>query len=61
MNGISYLTLFFPIVLVILIVLESCRSDNPAKILKRTLSNFGALSVVLLLGGALVYLINRFL
>jgi len=61
MNGISYLTLFFPIVLVILIVLESCRSDNPVKILKRTLSNFGALSVVLLLGGALVYLINRFL
>ena len=32
MNGISYLVLFFPIVLVILLVLEACRSDDPKKI-----------------------------
>ena len=35
MNGISYLVLFFPIVLVILLVLETCRSDDPKKIVKK--------------------------
>jgi hypothetical protein len=59
MNGISYLVLFFPIVLVILLVLETCRSDDPKKIVKRALSNFGVLTAVLVLGGAFVYVINR--
>jgi hypothetical protein len=59
MNGISYLFLFFPIVLVILLVLEACRSDEPAKILKRALANLGVLTAVLVLGGAFVYVINR--
>ena len=59
MNGLSYLVLFFPIVLVILLVLETCRSDDPKKIVKRALSNFGVLTAVLVLGGAFVYVINR--
>jgi hypothetical protein len=59
MNGISYLVLFFPIVLVILLVLETCRSDDPKKIVRRALSNFGVLTAVLVLGGAFVYVINR--
>jgi len=37
MSGISYLFLFFPIVLVILLVLEACRSEEPVKIVKRAL------------------------
>ena len=59
MNGISYLFLFFPIVLVILLVLEACRSDEPVKILRRALANLGVLTAVLVLGGAFVYVINR--
>jgi hypothetical protein len=59
MNGLSYLFLFFPIVLVILLVLEACRSDDPRKIAKRALANFGVLTAVLVLGGAFVYVINR--
>jgi hypothetical protein len=55
----SYLTLFFPIVLVILLVLEACRSDDPKKIAKRALGNFGVLTAVLILGGLFVYVINR--
>lgn len=59
MNGVSYLFLFFPIVLVILLVLEACRSDDPKKIAKRAFANFGVLTAVLVLGGAFVYVINR--
>lgn len=57
----SYLFLYIPIVLVILVVLETCRSDDPWKILKRSLSNFGILTGVLVVGSALIYLVNRFL
>ena len=61
MNGVSYLVLFFPICLVIMVVLETCRSDDPRKILKRSLSNFGLLSLVLVLGSIVVFFINRYL
>jgi heme A synthase len=57
--SLSYLVLFFPIVLVILLVLEACRSDDPRKIAKRALANFGVLTAVLVLGGAFVFVINR--
>jgi len=59
MSGISYLVLFFPIVLVILLVLETCRSDDPKKIIRRTLANLGVLTAVLVFGGLFVYVINR--
>ena len=61
MKGISYLFLYVPIVLVILTVLETCRSDDPREILKRAFANFGVLTAVLVGGGAVVFLINRFL
>jgi len=61
MKGLSYLFLYIPIVLVILTVLEICRSDDPVKILKRALANFGVLTAVLVGGGAVVFLINRYL
>jgi hypothetical protein len=61
MKGISYLFLYIPIVLVILTVLETCRSDDPGKILKRAFTNFGVLTAVLVGGGAVVFLINRYL
>jgi len=59
MSGLNYLFLFFPIVMVILLILEACRSDDPRKIAKRALANFGVLTAVLVLGGAFVYVINR--
>jgi len=59
MTGISYLFLYVPICLVIMLVLETCRSDNPRRILRRSFSNFGMLTLVLTVGGALVWVINR--
>jgi len=61
MKGLSYLFLYIPIVLVILTVLETCRSDEPKKIFKRAVANFGMLTAVLVGGGAVVFLINRYL
>jgi len=61
MKGLSYLFLYVPVVLVILLVLEACRSDDPKRILFRSLTNFGVLTGVLSAGGLVVYLVNRFL
>jgi hypothetical protein len=61
MKGLSYLFLYVPIVLAILLVLEACRTDDPKRILTRSLANFGVLTGVLSAGGFLVYLVNRFL
>ena len=61
MKDLSYLFLYVPIVLVILAVLETCRSDDPLKIVKRVMANFGVLTSVLVGGGAVVFLVNRFL
>ncbi len=57
----SYLILYVPICLVILLVLEACRTDDPRRILKRSFANLGTLTLVLLIGSALVFLINRYL
>lgn len=59
--GLHYLVLFFPICLVVLLVLETCRSDDPRKIVKRSLANLGMLTLVLGAGSLVVYLVNRFL
>ena len=58
---VSYLFLYIPICLVIMLVLEACRSDDPRRILRRSVSNFGMLTLVLSLGGAVVWAVNRFL
>jgi hypothetical protein len=57
----SYLILYVPITLVVLAVLEGCRSDDPAKIFKRCLSNFGVLTAALAMGSVVVYFVNRYL
>ena len=61
MSGVSYFFLFFPIALVILLVLEMCRSDDPKRIAKRTLANLGLLTAVLTVGSVVAFLMNRFL
>jgi len=57
----TYLLLYVPITLVVLAVLEACRSDEPAKIARRSLSNFGVLTLALAVGSVVVYFINRYL
>lgn len=61
MKGVSYLFLYVPICLTILLVLEGCRSDDARRILRRTVSNFLTLTFVLGAGGTLVYFVNRYL
>ncbi len=57
----SYLLLYVPICLVILVVIEACRSDDPVRILKRSFSNFGVLTLALAAGSTVIYFINRYL
>ncbi|MFN3486712.1 MAG: hypothetical protein ACK44W_14695 [Planctomycetota bacterium] len=61
MKGVSYLFLYVPICWVILLVLETCRSDDARRILRRTVSNFLTLTGVLAAGGTLIYFVNRYL
>lgn len=57
----SYLLFYLPITFVVLVVLETCKRDRPGEILKRSLTNLGLLTGLLALGGALVFLINKYL
>lgn len=60
-DHVSYLILYVPICLVIMLVLEGCRSDDFRRIVRRSVVNFGTLTAVLATGGLLVWLISRFL
>lgn len=57
----SYLAFYIPITIVVMLVLEACKRDEPVEIVKRALMNFAALTAVLALGGLLVILINKYL
>ena len=57
----GFLLLFFPISLVVLVVLETCRSDEPLAILKRSLANLGVLTGFLAVFGLLIFLLNNYL
>lgn len=61
MKTASYLLLYVPICLVVMLVLEACRSDDYPRVFKRALQNFATLSLVLVAGGALVWVVNKFL
>lgn len=61
MKTASYLFLYIPVCLVVMLVLEACRTDDYRRVFRRALQNFGTLSSVLVLGGALVWLVNRYL
>jgi len=58
---VSYLLFYVPITLVVMIVLETCKRDDPREIAKRSLASFGLLTGVLALGSVLVFLINKYL
>lgn len=57
----SYLLFYVPITMVVMLVLETCKRDEPAEIAKRALGNFAALTGVLFMGSLLVFLINKYL
>jgi heme A synthase len=57
----SYLLFYIPITLVVMLVLEACKRDDPKEIAKRASLNFGVLTVVLMIGGVLVFLVNKYL
>ncbi len=60
MRSVWEMLLYLPIILVILSVLETCRHDDPKKILRKTAINFGALTAVLLLGSVVVFFIHKY-
>ncbi len=57
----SYLLFYVPITLVVMLVLEACKRDEPKDIAKRAFANLGILSAVLVVGGVLVFLVNKYL
>lgn len=61
MKTASYLLLYIPICLVVMLVLEACRTDDYRRVFKRALQNFATLTAVLVVGGAIVWVVNKFL
>ena len=57
----SFYLLYIPICLVILVVMETCKQDDPVKIARRALINFSILTGVLLAGSVLIYSVQKFL
>ena len=57
----SNILLYIPVTLIILVVLEACKQDNPKAIARKTLINFSILTGVLLAGSAIVYGLQIFL
>ena len=56
----SYLILYAPITLLVLVVLETCRQDDPLKIARASARNFALLTLVLFLGSVAVFFVNRY-
>ncbi len=56
----SYLIFYVPITLVVMIVLEACKRDDPRQIAKRSLANFGVLTGVLALMSIVVFFVNKY-
>lgn len=56
----SHLLLYVPITVLVLAVIEACKSDDPKKIAKSALKNFAVLTLVLVVGGAIVFFVNKY-
>ena len=61
MKSASFLLLYIPICLVVMLVLEACRTDDVRRIARRSFQNFGMLTLVLLSGSVVVWVINKYL
>ena len=60
MKSASYLLLYIPVCLVVMLVLEACRTDDFRRLFKRAFQNFGMLSLVLVAGSLLVWVVNKY-
>jgi hypothetical protein len=60
MNSFWELILYVPVTLAALLVLEVCKSAGPRKAILRALKNFTALTLVLLVGSAAVFLFTKY-
>ncbi|NUN48601.1 MAG: hypothetical protein HUU15_07215 [Candidatus Brocadiae bacterium] len=54
----AYLLLYFPIALVTSFVLTAAKEDSPREIVRKGLKTFGLLSLAILGGGVLVYMVG---
>jgi hypothetical protein len=61
MKSASYLLLYIPVCLAVMLVLEACRTDDYRRVFKRAFQNLATLTLVLVLGGALVWVVNKYL
>ena len=61
MKSASYLLLYVPICLVVMLVLEACRSDDYRRVFRRAAQNCATLTLVLVLASALVWVVNKYL
>jgi len=56
----SYLVFYPPIVIVIMLVLEICKHDDPKKIVRRAFMNFAILTGALVGASTVVFFINKY-
>jgi hypothetical protein len=61
MTDLRALLLYVPICIVVLLVLEVCKTDDAKRAAKRTLANFGVLTLVLGVASVVVFFINKHL
>lgn len=57
----SFLPLYVPICLVIFFIVEMIKSDDVKSIVKRSLTNFSILTVILAAVSAVMFLMNKYL
>lgn len=57
----SYLLLYIPITFITLVIIEMTKRDDPKEILRRSLKDFGIMTGAFLIGGLIIFLINRYL
>lgn len=60
MKSASYLLLYIPVCLAVMLVLEACRTDDFRRLFKRSAQNFGMLTLVLAIGSMLVWVVNKY-
>lgn len=60
MKSASYLLLYIPVCLAVMLVLEACRTDDFRRLFKRAAQNFGMLTLVLAVGSMFVWVINKY-
>ncbi|MBI4565049.1 MAG: hypothetical protein HY716_10195 [Planctomycetes bacterium] len=56
----SYMPYYIPIIVIVMLVLEICKYDDPKTILKRAFTNVAVLTGVLAAGMTAIYFVNKY-